>query len=222
MRVSLHRSHRKVLEPLPGRRPVVARNLPFEGRRHARTWRIDFLTVRGSTPGPERNISRLTLAITLSLGGAGLFEPRAPRGSGQTLGRARDSMRGSNKGVALRSVTHRPGRQIIGRRPPIVAELVDQRASEDVEPAPRKGLQFARGCEGVDQRHPSRDRWNRPSRYPSDPFFGRLSMRVAQPRRRPPRRRIKAAGEEAFGSRSFDLRAASARLCPVSSGEMHM
>jgi hypothetical protein len=46
MCTNLHRSHRKVLEPLPGRRPVVARNLPFEDRRHARTWRIDFLTVR--------------------------------------------------------------------------------------------------------------------------------------------------------------------------------
>jgi hypothetical protein len=30
----------------PGRWPVVARNLPFEDRRHARTSRIDFLTVR--------------------------------------------------------------------------------------------------------------------------------------------------------------------------------
>jgi hypothetical protein len=33
---------RRVLEPLPGRRPVVARNLTFEDRRHARTSHIDF------------------------------------------------------------------------------------------------------------------------------------------------------------------------------------
>ena len=38
----------KVLEPLPGRRPLVARNLPFEDGRHARTSRIDFLAVRDS------------------------------------------------------------------------------------------------------------------------------------------------------------------------------
>src|SRR6516165_6656406 len=43
---NLHRSQREFLEPLPGRRPVVARNLTFEDRRHARTSRIDFLAVR--------------------------------------------------------------------------------------------------------------------------------------------------------------------------------
>src|SRR5215471_15338642 len=49
MRTNLHRSHRKILEPLPGRRPVVARNLPFEDRRHARTWCIDFFDRSGPT-----------------------------------------------------------------------------------------------------------------------------------------------------------------------------
>jgi hypothetical protein len=42
----------KVLEPLPGRRPVVASNLTFEVLRHARTSRIDFFGLRaGARPG---------------------------------------------------------------------------------------------------------------------------------------------------------------------------
>jgi hypothetical protein len=47
MRANLHRSQGKVLEPLYGRWHVVARNLTFEDRRHARTSRIDFLAMRG-------------------------------------------------------------------------------------------------------------------------------------------------------------------------------
>jgi hypothetical protein len=45
MRADLHRSQRNVFESLPEKRPVVARNLTFEDRRHARTSRIDFLAV---------------------------------------------------------------------------------------------------------------------------------------------------------------------------------
>jgi len=40
MRANLHRSQRNVLESLPGRRPVVVRNLTFEDRRHARSFEL--------------------------------------------------------------------------------------------------------------------------------------------------------------------------------------
>ena len=74
---------RKVLEPLSGTRPVVARNLTFEDRRHARTSRIDFLAVRQECATSRLSGRREPVASETSIGrgsGAGRSHfPFCPR-----------------------------------------------------------------------------------------------------------------------------------------------
>jgi hypothetical protein len=65
MRANLYRPERKVLEPLPGRRPVVARNLTFEDRRQNLAYRFFGRSGRTRTTRVESS----NLSIQLEDGG---------------------------------------------------------------------------------------------------------------------------------------------------------